>query len=135
MSDGEKNGRGTFNESHSIIGGKLATHLARCSKDYPSSPLRVGPFNGTHYFHYRELEGHTKICPQGFYAEIFVDNAGPTARSVQHLVLKEIERDMTAEDWDAEDQSSYLETRDAVVQEKSVFLMGELWIDMKYGLI
>ncbi|KAH8282076.1 hypothetical protein KR054_005344, partial [Drosophila jambulina] len=52
-----------YNSTHRLMPSRLAIHLARCARNYPSLKLARCPFNATHLYLVVDMKAHVVNCP------------------------------------------------------------------------
>ncbi|KAH8381113.1 hypothetical protein KR200_002020, partial [Drosophila serrata] len=52
-----------YNKSHILLPSRLAAHLIRCARNYPSSKLVRCAFNNTHLYSADDMKTHLENCP------------------------------------------------------------------------
>ncbi|XP_017019195.1 gametocyte-specific factor 1 homolog [Drosophila kikkawai] len=87
-----------FDKSHRLLPSRLAVHLIRCSRNYPSSKQVSCTLNTTHIHTVAEMTTHIETCPDRSKLHHFMNPVKlPPAESQPANFCVD-----SAEDWDAE---------------------------------
>ncbi|XP_017059496.1 gametocyte-specific factor 1 homolog [Drosophila ficusphila] len=87
-----------YDKAHRIMPNRLAVHLIRCSRNFPSTEMVHCPFNVTHLYSVADMMTHVSECQSRSDFERYkLPNALPPAKPKENEFMLE-----TEEDWDLE---------------------------------
>ncbi|KAH8240398.1 hypothetical protein KR038_001406 [Drosophila bunnanda] len=91
-----------FDRVHRVLPNRLAMHIIRCARNFPSSKMVRCPFNVTHLYSVADMTKHVIDCPNRSTMEKYMnpENLPPLERRPSNFCAP------SDEDWDAEPPAS-----------------------------